>query len=75
MGSKNPSTWRKQSVFNTYKAWIIYALCIAVMIIALFIISASTLLIGLTNLGKAQESVSQIQQQMTTSDASSDTTQ
>jgi ATP/ADP translocase len=75
MASKNPSTWRKQNAFTTYQAWIIYAVCITVMIIALFIISTSDLLIGITNMGKAQQSVSQIQQQMTTSDDSSDTTQ
>jgi uncharacterized membrane protein len=71
INSKNPSTWKKKSVFTTYKAWLIYAFCITVMIIVLMIFSFSNIIIGISNFGNEQNSVSQIQQQLTSSDSSS----
>jgi flagellar biosynthesis/type III secretory pathway M-ring protein FliF/YscJ len=72
---KNPSTWKKQSAFATSKAWLTYAFFIAVLIGLVFIFAASKTMSGFSNLGKIQNSITEQQQQdMTTTEDSTDTT-
>lgn len=75
INTKNRSTWKKQSVFTTYKAWLTYAFCIAVLTTVLFIIAGSNVINGFSNLGKEQDSITQQQQQPATADAGTDTAQ
>lgn len=72
---KNPSTWKKQSAFATSKAWLTYAFFITVLIALVFIFAASKTMSGFSNLGKVQNSITEQQKQMSTTDDSTDTTE
>jgi len=66
---KNYSEWKKNSVFNSPKAWGLYATCIAIILGGLFIVSIENVVIGFSTIGKQQDTMTQqIQQQQDTSD-------
>lgn len=72
--ARNRSTWDKQSIFTSTKAWITYAFCISVMIIGVFVFSASKVMAGFSNIGKAQDTITQQQEQNTATDDGTDST-
>lgn len=56
---KNYSEWKKNSVFNSPKAWGLYATCIAIILGGLFIVSIKNVVIGVSNIGKQQDTITQ----------------
>ena len=68
---KNYSTWKKNSIFNSPKAWAIYAACILIVMCGILIYSFSSILLGISNFGKEQDTIQNtITQQRSTSDTS-----
>ncbi|MGE5626515.1 MAG: hypothetical protein ACM3X7_00195 [Solirubrobacterales bacterium] len=70
---KNLSEWKKNSRFNSPKAWGIYAFCIAVVIGGLFMYSLSNIITGYSSVGKAQQTLTQQQQEINSSEEQQDT--
>ena len=60
---KNYSSWRKNSSFNSPTAWMIYGICLALMLGGVFIVSFSNVLGGFVSAGQQQNAA--IQQQNT----------
>ena len=58
---KNYSTWKKKNAFNSPAAWGAYAFCIAIIIGGIFIYSLSTIITGISDVGKQQNSVTEQQ--------------
>lgn len=69
LSAKNPSTWKKRSAFTSYKAWLLYAFCIAVIVAAIFIVAGLNIYNGYSNLSKEQSNLSQ---QLSSDSSSSD---
>lgn len=63
---KNYSTWKKNSVFNSPKAWGLYAGCIAIILCGIFISSLINVIQGFSNIGKQQDTLTQQQQDAAT---------
>lgn len=59
---KNYSEWQKSSAFNSPTAWALYALCIAIIIGGIFMVSLSNVMTGFSNVGKQKEAITQQQQ-------------
>lgn len=70
ISAKNPSTWRKRSAFTSYKAWLLYAFCIAIIAVVLFAVAGLNVFNGYSNLAQQQQSLSQ-QLSSSTSDSES----
>ena len=51
---KNYSTWRKNSALNSPTAWMIYGICLALMLGGVFVVSGSNVLSGFMSAGKQQ---------------------
>jgi amino acid transporter len=60
---KNYSEWKKNSVFNSPRAWGIYATSIAIIIGVLFIVSFTNILEGFSSVGKQENTITQQQQE------------
>lgn len=71
---KNQSEWKKNSRFNAPKAWGIYAFCIALVIGGLFMYSLTNIITGFSSVGKSQQTLTQQQQEINSSDDQQDTT-
>jgi|GEM_PF-3276307 predicted PurR-regulated permease PerM len=61
--AKNPSEWKKVSIFNSYKAWTLYSFLIMLTMIGIFVFSFMGILTGFSNLGNQQNSITEQQQQ------------
>jgi len=57
--SKNYSDWKKNSVFNSPNAWAFYAICIIVILVGVFIFSLRDIMVGISNVGKQQNTITQ----------------
>lgn len=73
--AKNPSTWVKQSVFKTSKAWLIYACCIALTIGFICLVALSNVLNGFASYDSVKKQQQQQQSQSTSTDADTDEAQ
>lgn len=62
---KNKTQWKKYNVFKSPTAWKTYAICIAIAIGILFMISMINIFKGYTSIGKQQDNSSQQQQTST----------
>lgn len=63
---KNYSTWKKNSVFNSPKAWGLYACCLGLILCLLFISSITNVVQGVSNIGKQKDAITQQQQDAAT---------
>ena len=72
---KNYSTWKKNSVFNSPKAWGLYACCIAIILGVIFISSLTNVIQGFSNVGKQKDILTQQQQDATTQQEEDTSTQ
>ncbi len=60
--AKNPSEWKKVSIFNSYKAWTVYSFIIMLTMIGLFLFSFMGILTGFSSAGNQQNSITEQQQ-------------
>ena len=72
---KNYSTWKKNSIFNSPKAWGVYASCIAIILCGIFISSLTNVIVGFSNVGKEQNTMTQQQQDAATQQQEDTSTQ
>ena len=61
---KNYSEWKKNSVFNSPKAWGLYASCIAIILCVIFISSIMNVVQGFSSVGKQKDTITQQQQDL-----------
>lgn len=59
---KNYSEWKKNSVFNSPKAWAIYGICMALILGGILVSSFTNVMAGFSNVGKQQDTLTQQQQ-------------
>ena len=75
MEVKNHSTWKKYSIFNSPKAWGLYACCLGLILCLIFISSITNVVQGFSSIGKQQDTITQQQQDATTQQAEDTSTQ
>jgi hypothetical protein len=72
---KNYSTWKKNSIFNSPKAWGIYACCIGLILCLIFISSITNVVQGFSSIGKQKDAITQQQQDAATQQEDDTSTQ